>query len=286
MADRVIIFGYGSLMDERSAASTMPTAVNFRRGTLTGYQRVFGLVSISGIKTKRANVETNEIAALSVVPVEGSSVHGVLFEIPTHELGAYLEREHRYKTIEVDILEWNGLDDCNTNTSRNVKAWTVVSQTDDDYRTKCGSVEEYHTRAGQYYSGSLWTRDDIFPMPKYLVSVLLAAYTLGKSGYLTHLLDDTLCANGSTVRLHCLDVLFGVHNDTMLTQSDLKELLSVSFISKDIPATTTGLHEGEDAAAAAAAAEECEGIGNQHVNNKGFSLADYLLVDFEDISLI
>ena len=51
MTSIVTIFGYGSLMSYSSVLLTMPSAMNFRRGTLEEYSRNFNLVSISGIKS-------------------------------------------------------------------------------------------------------------------------------------------------------------------------------------------------------------------------------------------
>jgi hypothetical protein len=227
-ADTVTIFGYGSLMDEVSAASTMPTACNFRRGTLKDYQRVFCLVSVGRIINGKANLETNELAALSVVPVIGQSVHGVLFQIPAGELDGYLEREHRYSTVEVSVADWVA--------GRSVRAVTAVSQTDFDYRVKCGSDEEYYLRVGQHYSGKLWSRTDILPMPEYLVGVLKAAHCLGGREYLDHLLEDTKCSDGVTsIRQHCLNLLLGLHGDPAVGEKSLlKRLLEGTKISDTV----------------------------------------------------
>ena len=184
--DYVTIFGYGSLMCPDSSRSTMSDAINFRRGALVGYQREFSLVSISGIRSGVADQDTLEIAALSVRPVNNvdckaiqnsdkctpsssGRVLGVLFDIPSTQLLPYLEREHRYQVLQVEVHDWgDGAaaeekeelvqsaedDKVQCQNTKLVHAWTVVSQTDEHYKIKCGSPEEYHQRAGQYYSGT------------------------------------------------------------------------------------------------------------------------------------
>lgn len=255
-SEMITIFGYGSLMDFKSAAHTMPTARNFRQGTLSNYQRVFSLVSIGRLRAKTANEVSKEMAALSVVHKNGCVVHGVLFEIPINELDAYLEREHRYHTIEVDIIPDN-----NKDSATPVRAWTVVSQTDEEYRTKCGSDEEYYSRVGQYYSGILWGRTDIYPLHSYLVTVLVAAFSLGGITLLDHLLDDTLCADlTTTIRQHCLDLLLGIHSDSLLCQhSLLKGLLGTTCLVPIACSADTTIAQK-------------------------FSLAQYLLRELEDVS--
>jgi hypothetical protein len=132
------------------------------------------------------------MAALAIRPHVGASVKGVVFEIPTDELEAYKEREHRYHAIQVLVD-----DHC--------PCWTVVEQTDDAYRANmAGSAAEWEHRIGQYYSdGPLWGRNDILPLRKYLTDVVLAAHTCGDASWLSNLLDGCLLADGiTTVRAY------------------------------------------------------------------------------------
>ena len=180
----ITIFGYGSLMSTTSAKRTMPSATNFRPGILSDFSRSYNLVSISGIRSGTANLATNEVAALSIAASFKHRVCGVLFEIPLEDLSPYLEREHRYKAMQVPVL------DCDTDCI--VTAWTVLEQTDEEYRDSMkGGADEWESRVGQYYSGQLWGRHDIFPMRKYMVNALMAAFELGGLEWLDNMLDHT-----------------------------------------------------------------------------------------------
>ena len=153
---RCSIFGYGSLMSYESVLSTMPSATNFRPATLYGYERIFNLVSIGGIKTGKANWETMEVAALALrksaskcssLRSEKSYVHGCIFDIPIDELLPYFEREHRYLPVEVTVVCYNyydkeasvnndnflSLDRITGNDTYLTTCWTVIEQTDEDY---------------------------------------------------------------------------------------------------------------------------------------------------------
>lgn len=183
------IFGYGSLMDIDSAKSTIPTLTNFRQGALHGYTRRYNLVSINGLIQGWATVETNEMASLSVRPNNVNDVIlGSLLEINESDLKPLLKREHRYKTVEVNCYEKNG---------DIIKALTFVEQSDQDYKNTM-SIEEYHVRVGQYYTGSLWERNDILPLRRYMNKVIQAAEKLGGEVYVSNMLDETVLADGIT----------------------------------------------------------------------------------------
>lgn len=195
----VCIFGYGSLMDTRSAQATMPNARNFRPAVLFNYQRVFSLVSIAAIRNGNSRRDTLEMAALAIRPHAGACVKGVAFDIPGGEFEAYKEREHRYHAMQVmaDELPPAAVDGA---PGSKVTCWTVVEQTDDAYRAKMtGGDAEWQQRVGQYYNdGPLWGRDDIFPLRGYLADVVLAAHSCGDASWLVNLLDGCLLADGVT----------------------------------------------------------------------------------------
>ena len=190
MSKNVTIFGYGSLMDIDSATSTLPSLCNFRRGKLTGYIRYYNLVSVNAIVKGWADLDTKEMAGLSIRPVtekksNNSIILGCLFEINESDMAAYLEREHRYKAVLVE---------CEDNLGEMKTAWTVVEQSDDAYKYTM-SDEEYYHRVAKYYEGSLWGRKDIFPLRRYMNKVILAAHRLGGDTYVNNMLDYTYIAN-------------------------------------------------------------------------------------------
>ncbi len=214
------VFGYGSLVDEKSAKRTMPSARNFRRAVLLDYMRVFSIVSISGLKLGKARPETNEVAALAVKSQPGGMVPGFLFEISSEDLALYLEREHRYRQerVSVRVLDnlekWDGqcptlLDVTSAPSTENISCWTVVEQTDDEYLMSMpGGAAEWHERVGQYYGGRVWGRTDIYPMQPYMehvVLTLLAGLEVDRvlaALWLQCFLCDTRLSDGTTVSLY------------------------------------------------------------------------------------
>ncbi len=151
---------------------------------------MYNLVSIGGIRSGKANLDTNEVAALAIQASPSDRVLGCLFDVPNSEIAQYLEREHRYKPISVEVYDYLA--------NSFVTALTVVEQSDNDYKESCGSEDEYFQRVGQYYQGSLWHRNDILPMKAYMVSCAFAAYELGGSEYINNYLDGTYLADRLT----------------------------------------------------------------------------------------
>jgi len=202
----VVIFGFGSLMDVQSAHNTMPSASNFRRGILRHHSRVYSLVSIGGLKSGRANLATREVAALAARPSQGSSIRGVLFDIPEEEFAAYAEREHRYLLEKRPVLQLgDGTGELEIITS----AFTCLEQTDEQYLASLpGGAKEWEDRVGQHYpsagpaprggeGGRLWGRADVLPMPAYMANVIAAASTLGEE-WLLDAVDSTFLVDGTT----------------------------------------------------------------------------------------
>ena len=135
------IFGYGSCMSPVSVHRTCASATLFRPAVLSGYERTFNLVSISGIRSGAADRSTNEIASLAIRPAAGL-VCGCVFTIPESELAPYLEREHRYRVVKVvaqvvtDPHSWTPplkqLQEQaqSPSSAETVECWTVVAQVD------------------------------------------------------------------------------------------------------------------------------------------------------------
>ena len=211
----ITIFGYGSLMSEESTKITMPTATNFRKGILEGYRRIYNLVSVSGIRNGTVNMATKEIAALSIAVWADGRVFGCIFEIPHVELAGYLEREHRYKPVEVKV--W----DCAQESY--VTALTVVENMDADYKSSLkGGDAEYFERVGKYYSESLWERTDIFPMKKYMLNCAFAANLLGGIEWVNNYLDNTYLSDRSTtLRSYFISKRNSTDEDVLLAMDQL-----------------------------------------------------------------
>lgn len=180
-------------MNIDSAKRTMPSLQSFQCGRLYGYQRVFSLVSVAGLNNGCVFPHVAALAIRGAAPE--AFVLGCVFEIPAEELEGYLRREARYRTIEVDVEIEDGKN------KLTVKAWTVIEQTDEDYRERL--VEEnksYETEVGQYYDGQLWGRTDILPQTGYLSLCIDAAASLGhgQDHVRRNLLQEGFLADGVT----------------------------------------------------------------------------------------
>jgi len=181
-------------MNYESVLKTMPNAKNHRYGTCSGYQRVFSLISVGRIKAGLANWETMEVAALAIRPsVPDAIVRGCIFEIPQNELPALQEREHRYKLVQLHIMDHSKPEQGTT------QCYAVVEQSNEAYRGSM-TAEEYQARVGNIYPliptagfaaaacGELWGRLDIKPLRAYLVMCLQAAIAVDASVH-AHSLD-------------------------------------------------------------------------------------------------
>ena len=191
----------GSLMSVTSSLRTMPSATCFRPAILYDYERIFNLVSVSGIRTGLANWNTMEVSALAIRPCIGSLVRGVCFEIPENELASYFDREHRYLAKRVCVSIDDNLEQLDGSSMSpqfvSKSCWTVIEQTDETYRASMDATE-WHERVGQYYDGVLWGRDGVLPMREYLRMCLNAAWELGGRLWLHNMLDEARLGDGST----------------------------------------------------------------------------------------
>ena len=195
----VKVFGYGSLMSFSSALSTCPSVSDFAPAVLLGYRRRFSLVSISGLRTGGADLDTLEMAALGIEPSHAqpyAQVNGCSFDIAEGDLASYLEREARYELVRVTI---------DVNGSLHPSVVTVVPfATNEAYITakfdpaSGDPAQRWHERVGQYYTGSLFERTDILPMRGYLRDCLSSALALGGATWLDNFLDQCVCADGVT----------------------------------------------------------------------------------------
>src|SRR5688572_19906971 len=104
------IIGFGSLLDEKSARRTFPDLINFRRGKVLHYRRIFNLVGISCIVNGYASADDIYIATCCASKTEEQENHELLvtlFEVDETTLDAFYEREHRLKICEVPFYEYN-----------------------------------------------------------------------------------------------------------------------------------------------------------------------------------
>ena len=141
----ISIFGYGSLMNYESVLKTMPNAVNHRLGSLSGYERVFSIISVGRIKAGLANWDTMEVAALAIRPVHNVAVaanavvRGCIFEIPPEELAALKEREQRYKLAQLSVTDHSKPPAERGGKASTTLCYVVLEQSNEEYR-RCAKV--------------------------------------------------------------------------------------------------------------------------------------------------
>lgn len=210
----VTIFGYGSLMELDSLRETCPSARNLRVGKLDGYIRVFNLVSVKRIREKICTEESKEIAVVSVRAKEGSTSLGVMFDIDEDQVAAYKLRERGYKFCTVPVIELD--------TSKEFNCLLCYENNEEDYKLKYKSQEEFHQQIGQFYSGQIWNRQDIFPIRRYLSSIRRASFLLGGQNLHSHILDNSYLSNGSaTIRQYLRSKPQAAFVDSFWDLSDL-----------------------------------------------------------------
>lgn len=88
MSNPLYVFGYGSLMNPKSLALTLPGKRRSSPATLKGYRRV-------------CNVPVNGYAYLNLEEKENSTVVGTLIAIEPYELKALAVRERGYDMVDV-----------------------------------------------------------------------------------------------------------------------------------------------------------------------------------------
>ena len=243
----VSIFGYGSLMDVESAMRTMPSLTNFRKGILYGYRREYSLVSISGLKNGavepyvaalaiRKVIDSTSITTTintSTTSKENEKVIGCIFDIPECELEAQFIRESRYCRTQVEVTSY---DEYNNIISDCVLAWTVIAQTDEDYRASLLKDNKlYEHEVGYIYpQGQLWGRSDILPLPFYFDLVLKAANDLDRSHGIS--------------TIHCLNQLDNVGFKKNLNDQCISDKIhhnnAMDLFKRNLSCVHNLLHEG------------------------------------------
>jgi hypothetical protein len=86
-SDTYKIFGYGSLMNQRSRERTM-TVLNMTYDKIAGYRRIYNLL-------------INQGTCLNVEPHEDSMIDGFVLEIDRDDMMQFILREFQYKILKV-----------------------------------------------------------------------------------------------------------------------------------------------------------------------------------------
>ena len=203
----ITIAGYASLMDEASARETTPSHRNFRYGVVRDHCRVFTLVSI--INVRRRLARGKHLATATARPRGGSELLCCLFDVPVAELPALLAREYRlrWSCVRYDHDSGGGGGGGGGGGS---SALMFTEFSDAEYmRERCkGDTATYEESVGQYYTGRLY-RDDIFPVPSYVLRCIRAMRLAANPDAMrANLLDSSFLGDGeTTLRTHLDEVV-------------------------------------------------------------------------------
>jgi len=99
------IFGYGSLINEKSLRKTVPYAFNLFPAKIKGFVRVFNLRA----KRRICPIKNIPVAMLNIEKSEfNEEVNGICSEINLEHLDELKQREILYELIKVEIEDYKG----------------------------------------------------------------------------------------------------------------------------------------------------------------------------------
>jgi hypothetical protein len=196
------ICGFGSLLSERSARSTLPGLKNFRKARIVdsssfAYRRVFAHTADVFFERGIADAPTREVASLSIervgntTPTEPMVV--TAFEAPydSETIAAFVAREHEFRLVAVH------LDDGSV-------AVACERFSDDEYvKTRFnGDRQAFEKRWGViwqdgYGNKTVWHDESVLPCRLYFRHCVLAARKLGREEE-DNFLRTTFLADRST----------------------------------------------------------------------------------------
>lgn len=193
----ISLFGYGSLISESSARSTCPNLTNFHHVYAKDVARIFAKVNPQSLKRGEGNLETLELAPVTLVEKKGAITYGCSFDIPDAEWPAIKAREFDYAEGEVTIF------DIKTHQSKLVKTFYGL-HSDDEIPTETDMAKQYWHDVRKHYQGKIY-RDDVLPEPLYLNRCLNAFKQVGIEMH-DNFLDQTYLADRTTTIREYLDL--------------------------------------------------------------------------------
>ena len=196
--DYVPIIGIGSLLSEKSARMTFPNLVNFRLAKMTGYRRIFCHPAPIFYKRGIAKMETKEMSSLSAEKLDkvayeadpelqSQTIKVTTFEIPKHEIPAFIEREEEFDFSIVEVID---IEKNKDGYYRKSTGLLCTRSTDAEYIKKQGR-ERFDEDCKSFGLTSIWdSPGEIYPCRLYLRHCLLAAKNLSPEVY-ENFLDTT-----------------------------------------------------------------------------------------------
>lgn len=107
--DKVLLFGYGSLMNYDSASrSISPLAVDTSRPVIAfGFKRLFNYKA-ANVSRWGTDLHEKEKAMLNIVPTTrfNSVINGVVMEVSQQDLAKLIQREIGYDLVPMLIADW------------------------------------------------------------------------------------------------------------------------------------------------------------------------------------
>ena len=209
----VSVVGYASLLSPASVKETTPTMTNFRYGIVKDHCRIFRLASI--INIRRGLARGQHLATAVARPRIGVDLLVCLFDVPVVEVPGLLEREHRLRPqcVDYEASDRPLHDDAAGTSATSQKALMFGEYSDEEYwAERCGSsADVYHEQVGQFYSAGKLYRDDMYPVPEYVLRCCRACLSAAHpAAFLGNLLDASFLGDGKTsLRQHLEQVLLG-----------------------------------------------------------------------------
>lgn len=110
--EKVLIFGYGSLINADSAASSVSSkaVLSMQPVVAFGFKRIFNYKAGTDIALKWGqNVPKNERAMLNIDPTTtyNSIINGVVMEVDSQDLAQLIQRETGYDLVPMLVANWN-----------------------------------------------------------------------------------------------------------------------------------------------------------------------------------
>lgn len=179
---KVLIFGYGSLINANSAASSVSSeAVQSMQPVIAlGFKRIFNYKAGTDIALKWGkNVPENERAMLNIDPTTtyNSIINGVVMEVDPKDLASLIQRESGYDLVPMLVANWNEV--ISENPSVNIKiAYTFFV-------------------ADELRNGTDYTQTKYYPVRGYLHAIQKGAAVFGQE-FLDYWNATTYLSDGTT----------------------------------------------------------------------------------------
>eukprot|EP00933_Yihiella_yeosuensis_P020579 TRINITY_DN16465_c1_g1_i5.p1 TRINITY_DN16465_c1_g1~~TRINITY_DN16465_c1_g1_i5.p1 ORF type:complete len:254 (-),score=40.64 TRINITY_DN16465_c1_g1_i5:38-799(-) len=218
----VTIAGVGSLVSEASAQESFDFK-NFRIGEVKGWRRAFAQANWVNVSCGLARVDTNEVAALAMVPTSQDYVsHVALLDVEEEDLYSFYEREAGYRIISVPFTARSRTENGLVETGFALLCTACKDDGEADMLWSVGGEMERHCKGSSYVADwmksslrPLWpalpaeplsmtpvsatNSDDfqkgLYPAPGYLRG---CARAHARAGLLDHFLDSTWLADRRT----------------------------------------------------------------------------------------